>query len=148
MTKSPADRFWTKVEKTDECWLWTGATNDSGYGVVRVGSGPSRRMARAHRASYEMAYGPIPDGRMVCHRCDNPPCVRPDHLFLGDCADNLGDMARKLRVTHAKLDPEKVREIRALAADGWSHPRISERFGINVTSVRRVVIRRNWKHVS
>lgn len=89
-----AARFWRKVAKTDDCWIWLGARNADGYGNVRVGS----RTYKAHRLAWEMAYGPIPDGLYACHRCDRPACVRPDHLFLGDQWANIGDAARKGRM--------------------------------------------------
>jgi hypothetical protein len=87
------DRFWEKVQKGDGCWVWSGGLI-SGYGrfVVRHGL-----YVRAYRFSYELANGPIPDGLFVCHRCDNPPCVNPAHLFLGTCKDNFEDMRAKGR---------------------------------------------------
>lgn len=88
-------RFWESVEKGpgDACWEWTGHANRSGYGrVTRRG-----RDLFAHRYSWELANGPIPDGLIVCHRCDNPPCVRPEHLFLGTHSDNMRDAQRKGR---------------------------------------------------
>jgi len=87
------ERFWPKVDKTGDCWLWTGWRNDEGYGYIRdVG-----RIVRAHRASYELTQGAIPEGMMVLHKCDNPPCVRPDHLRLGTNGDNMIDMYSKGR---------------------------------------------------
>lgn len=87
------ERFWEKVKKTSECWLWTAAVDRKGYG--RIGLGPD--LLGAHRYSWELAYGPIPDGMAVLHHCDNPLCVRPEHLWLGTIADNNRDMIKKGR---------------------------------------------------
>lgn len=88
-------RFWNKVNKTDGCWLWTGSTGRRGYGAFRT---PAHKYnQQTHRISYEIHYGPIPDGLWVLHRCDVPGCVRPDHLFLGTPADNMADMVQKGR---------------------------------------------------
>ena len=94
-----SERFFEKVEKTDSCWLWTGYRNPVGpkgnYGIIR--SDTKRTMIKAHRASWEIHNGPIPDDACVLHKCDNPPCVNPDHLFLGTQRSNWYDMLEKRR---------------------------------------------------
>jgi hypothetical protein len=81
------------VQKTDSCWLWTESVDKDGYGRIRGGDGH----VRAHRYSYALHYGPIPNNLWVLHRCDNPRCVRPDHLFLGTAQDNADDRTNKGR---------------------------------------------------
>lgn len=88
-------RFWKQVDMGKECWEWTGCLNSNGYGSISVPDKPSPVMA--HRFSYEMANGLIPLGMFVCHHCDNPKCVRPSHLFLGDQRANLADAKAKGR---------------------------------------------------
>lgn len=97
------DRFWENVQKSnDGCWIWTASVSRAGYGDIWVGLRPGVRIIKVHRLSWEIHYGPIPDGLFVCHRCDNPRCVRPDHLFLGTHTDNMRDASAKgrLRSTH------------------------------------------------
>lgn len=88
------DRFWPRVNVTDGCWEWTGPRYKAGgYGRLRLAG----RQVRAHRVAWELLHGPVPDGLNVCHHCDNPPCVRPDHLFLGTDKDNADDRDAKGR---------------------------------------------------
>jgi hypothetical protein len=96
-----SERFWSKVKKTKTCWIWTGMRfvgKHGDYGGIHR-SNP-RRMVKAHRVSWELHFGPIPEGLLVCHHCDNPPCVRPDHLFIGTHRDNVLDCERKKRHHH------------------------------------------------
>ncbi len=96
--QSLADRLWARVDRSGEgCWLWQGCTHAKGYGILRDDRGRAGRAVRAHRVAYELTYGPIPDGLLVCHRCDNPRCCRPDHLFLGSPLVNSTDMRVKNR---------------------------------------------------
>lgn len=150
--KTLADRFWLNVCKGEGCWTWTGYCGAKGYGRTSNGSG---RLVLAHRLSYELTTGSIPNGLNVLHRCDNPPCVRPDHLFLGTHVDNMEDRQRKGRtrsavgVEHrnAILDDDKVREIRSLLAAG-EYPRdIGPRFGVRAITVYAIKYGRTWSHV-
>jgi hypothetical protein len=93
--RSLFERWNEKVDRTGECWVWTGARNHiSGYGVM---GGKDIGTVLAHRFSYEHHVGPIPEGLFVCHHCDNPPCVNPEHLFVGTHQDNMRDMVAKGR---------------------------------------------------
>jgi hypothetical protein len=116
-------RFWPKVVKSDQCWLWTAAKNEQGYGLLCL----SGHMYKAHRLAYYLERGPFPDSLFVCHHCDTPACVKPSHLFLGTQKDNLGDAKRKGRTASgdrsvARRYPEKLQR----GDDHWSH-RIPER---------------------
>jgi len=95
---SPAvvERFWSAVRKGETCWEWTRSLDGGGYGRVFDAKEFGGR-EKAHRISWMLHFGPIPDGRVICHHCDNTRCVRPDHLFIGTQADNARDREQKLR---------------------------------------------------
>ena len=145
-------RFWSKVEKTDDCWLWKAKSRDGdGYGIFKA----EARSYRAHRLAWELAYGAAPGTALVCHRCDNPSCVRPDHLFLGTPGDNFRDCLAKGRYSPkgtgnaaAKLREEDVPKVRNLYATGqWSQQAIADIFGVNQTTVSAIVRGKKWRHV-
>lgn len=127
-------RFWQKVQGrgTDRCWLWTASAQESGYGSFYFDG----QLDRAHRVSWKLAHGSIPDGAMVLHHCDNPRCVNPSHLFLGTNTDNMRDMIRKGR--HAKkLTPMQAIAIRA---DERKHKEIAREYGVSrplVSAIKR-----------
>lgn len=101
-------RFWDKVQVGPGCWEWTASRRGAGYGRFQMGG----KGHAAHRISWEMANGPIPSGMFVCHRCDNPSCVRPDHLFLGTPSDNTRDAYAKGRQTNPRPQADMVECLR------------------------------------
>lgn len=159
-------RFWAKVQKSDEgCWLWMASKDQKGYGVFWIGD----RFLKAQRASFLINKGYVPPSNLfICHKCDNPGCVRPDHLFVGSNQDNMLDMTRKGRSRAGEKHPSKykpesvpkgeqhyaavlnediVREIRWFCKQGISHQNISELYGVCREAITRVANRKTWKHV-
>lgn len=92
--KNRNERFWSKVFKSPSCWEWIAAKNEKGYGLFYT---PELQNKKAHRESFEMHFGKIPSGKCVLHKCDNPACIRPNHLFIGTQADNMRDRFKKGR---------------------------------------------------
>jgi len=145
-------RFWKYVKKTENCWLWTGAANKDGRGALGVWTEGTTKIAA--RVSWEIHKGPIPEGINVCHHCDNPACVRPDHLFLGTQLDNIRDAVRKGRMRHvgssgekngrAKLTLEQVKQIRCRAVNEMQKD-LAVEFGISAAQISVIVRGASWK---
>jgi hypothetical protein len=139
------ERFWEKVEKSEGCWLWTAAHNGVGYGVI--GTGAKNRSRLAHRFSYELANGPIPEKTWVLHKCDNPGCVNPEHLFLGNNTSNVRDMHSKGR-GWGGMGPEKAYEILWRWASGENRRKIAADCGVSLHVVKDIAQRRSWQSLS
>lgn len=130
------------------CWIWTGQRMSRGYGVIVANGRPKR----AHRLSWEMHNGIIPVGLLVCHKCDIPECVNPNHLFLGTTRDNWIDMINKGRWPqvrgekqgNSKLTEENVRFIRSSHLSGVA---LAEMFSVNKTNISTIRKYKSWKHV-
>ena len=149
MTALPP-RIETKImpEPNSGCWIWLGGTNQKNYG--HIWSSELKRHERAHRMVYEILNSPIPVGLHLLHRCDNPYCVNPDHMFVGTNAENMADRDAKGRQAsgarngNARLTEDKARQI--LLAPG-TITEIARQFGISRTNVRDIKTRRIWKNL-
>lgn len=163
------ERFWAKVAvtKPDECWRWTAKTNNMGYGQIRTREGERHTFSLAHRVAYELANGNLHPSDCVLHRCDNPICVNPAHLFLGTKADNVADMVAKGRAGF-QVKPESYRGGKPPRYIGEAHPRarlteadvrriradprgtraLAKEIGVSRDAVRAARLGRNWAHVS
>lgn len=151
MRKSLDELFWSKVNirSPDECWEWTGCLVGKGYG----GFGVKRKTVRAHRQSWILTHGEIPDGLQVLHKCDNHTCVNPNHLFLGTNSDNMADKVSKGRQTRgesikkAKLTAAQIVQIRHYHKCGNSHGTIARLFDVDKVTISNVVNHKTWNHV-
>ncbi len=160
------DRFWARVDKSGECWLWTGRTSGSGYGLFDVGPGHAEH---AHRYSARLHGIALPPGFYACHHCDTPPCVRPEHIFAGTQADNLADAAAKGRTarglrnghyTHPEsyaageahhnttLTTPQVLAIRErYTPHGPSQSQLAREYGVTQATIFNILHRRTWRHL-
>lgn len=153
-----AIRFWNKVNRrsSSDCWNWIGSLNTkTGYGQIGVGSDSNgtRAMRLAHRISWLIHFGEVPEKKQVLHKCDNRKCVNPNHLYLGTHKDNMQDaynrmtMIRGERHHNAKLTKEKVIELRNRYADGESIRSLSRSFKLDRATVKASATRKTWRQV-
>jgi HNH endonuclease len=142
---SVEERFWAKVEKTDDCWLWTGAFRRNGYGAFKLDG----HVVATHRLSYELGHGAIAEGLLVLHTCDIRACVNPKHLFLGSYLDNTLDAMKKGRhhyATQPKLTASDVMAIRRLYATGKvGYKRLAHEYGVDFTTIRDIIKGEAWR---
>jgi hypothetical protein len=157
------NRFWNKVSRPNDtaCWEWTGCKGTAGYGSFAVDG----KTVRAHRMAYQLAFGEIPAGMLICHKCDNPPCCNPRHLFAGTSSDNVRDAVQKGRhvrpdrdedaVNHvrgershlAKLGPSDVLAIRERSRKGERFVPLAAEYNVDRTLIGMIVRRQIWKHI-
>jgi hypothetical protein len=151
--ESLEDRFWSKVDKRgpDDCWEWQASRYEKGYGFFRRRAHQAGRKGdciQSHRMTWELVHGPIPDGKQILHRCDNPPCCNPAHLFLGSHDANMKDMVSKGR-SHAqrpkKLVKAQVIEIRrAYLAGEATQQKLADKFGVTQRRVSQLIVNPDW----
>lgn len=150
------ERFWGRVDKgcLDGCWLWMGPKNKKGYGHIGING----KTVSAHRFSYSINVGAIPDGLHVLHTCDNRPCVNPKHLWVGTNLENVLDCIKKGRAgtlfslrgeahSKAKLTAADVLEIRELNSDGFSGSQLGDIYGVHPNNIFAICNRKTWAHV-
>jgi hypothetical protein len=153
-------RFWSKVQKLNEanesCWVWTGNHSNKMYGKFSYRKDNKIIYIRAHVYSWELANNftlKKKIGHFVCHKCDHPWCVNPDHLFLGNAKENAEDKVMKGRVArgekigNSKLTEIKIKEIRSLHNNGSNTKELANLFDVKILTIQRIVKRRSWKHI-
>ena len=143
------ERFWSQVDKSGDCWMWTGKTTVDDYGCFHATIN-GQRAYKAHRASWMLRIGKVPRGRLVCHSCDEPLCVNPDHLWLGTHEQNQLDMQRKGRQVRgeqhgcAKLTEQQVIDIKT---SDLTIKELSEQYGMHNSHIGRILNGEKWAHV-
>lgn len=149
---SPESRFWSNVQRGDGCWIWSGHIDALGYGRFRIAGVTDR----AHRAAWFFSNGRIPTGMEICHRCDNPSCVRPQHLFLGTHQENMDDMRLKGRSAPQVNDYRGTRNPRARLTEQqarhvkYSNDRVCDlaaQFGVPRETLYSIRNGKNWRHL-
>lgn len=137
------ERLLSRIDiRDDGCWIWSGTRNHKGYGQIVI----DRQSKVTHRVAYEEFVGPIPEGLLVCHHCDNPPCINPEHLFLGTHKDNKRDAMNKGRI--GKLSPEKTSRIRELRKEGANVPELMAEYGVGRTTIYSVLDGTSWPTIT
>ena len=160
VTSSDQERFWNKVIKTDDCWIWTAYRNENGYGCYKL----SGKLILAHRAAFLFTFGHLPQTKNICHHCDNPPCVNPSHLFVGTQSDNVHDCFNKGRGVppnlkdrekvytgslnpNSKLSEDDVIFIRYLLSVKTKQKHIAEMFNVHIATIERIASKKSWTHI-
>ncbi len=150
--KNTLEDVWKKIDKRteDECWEWMGCKNWDGYGTIKI----NQILWGVHRLVYELTYGSIPKELFVCHKCNNPSCCNPKHLYVGTPKDNMDQRDREERQAmgekngRSKLTKQDVLEIRRLySLENYSQRKLGEMFGICKTQISRIINRKNWRYV-
>lgn len=154
ITAEQAERFFSRFTRAEGCWEWQGHPDEDGYGQMRIGK---RRVAKAHRISWMIHKGIVPDGLCVLHRCDNPPCVNPDHLFLGTSTDNnkdrdskgRGNAPKGERVRSAKLTNMTAAQILQDFIPGTTtEAHLAKKYGVTQGAINSLLRGRSWKHLN
>lgn len=153
--KNHKGRFFKHIERTADCWIWKAAKNEHGYGIFRIY--PKNYLA--HRFVYMLVYGDIPQTLFVLHKCDNPSCVNPNHLFLGTQKDNMVDCKQKGRVKtvghlfygedhyNSKLKESEIWLIfRVANLTKFPHHKMAKMFRVNTTTIQRIIYKKTWNH--
>jgi|SRR6476620_58890 len=154
LTDKYIERFWSKVDKSGDCWVWTDCQDRDGYGQFCTYINKKRKQYKAHRVSFFISNGSIDDELLVCHACDNTSCVNPKHLFQGTVQDNSDDMTSKKRQAkgssngNSKLVEKDVVQIKHWITSGAKQVDIAEIYGITQTMVSCIKNGKSWSHLS